>query len=175
MTTPDPQSFEYARLFVDQCEKRARALFAETGRVDAVTFILARRHPDTRAPFPRPTFLLISLGALMGGFGKDIANEVLRQMCEKTEALAIVNVAEAWSAVHEKVNGVYDASTPPSEAENREKIVFISLEHVSGTNSWAIPVVHVEGDPPTLGEPRETGTLDLGRMTGLLKKEMAEA
>lgn len=175
MTTPDPQSFEYARLFVDQCEKRARALFAETGRVDAVTFVLARRHPDTRAPFPRPTFLLISLGALMGGFGKDIANDVLRQMCEKTEALAIVNVAEAWSAEYEEVGNFTDLSTPPSEAENREEIVFISLEHVVGSMGWAIPVVRAEGAPPKLGELRETGTLDLGRMTGFLKKERVEA
>ena len=39
---------------------------------------------------------------------------------------------------------------------------------------WAIPVVHAEGTPPTLGELRETGTLDLGRMTGFLKRR-AEA
>ncbi len=172
MTTPDPTSFAYARALAVKCSEQARRLFARDRRVGAVCFIIGRRHPDTRAPYAEPKLLLVSLSALIGGFGKDVAFDVQRQLCEKTEALGIINVSEAWISAYEEEGGVTDLSELPSERANREQIVFVGLEHASGeSTSWKMRVVHVEGQPPTLGELEEIGPMDMGRMTGIFRKK----
>lgn len=165
--TPDPTSLDYARSLAVKCAERARQLFARDRRVDAVCFILGRRHPDTREPFAEPKLLLVSLSSLIGGFGKDVAFEVQRQLCEKTEALGIVNVAEAWAAVYREEGGVTDLSELPSERVDREQIVFVGLEHVEGSMSWKMRVT----DGESLGELEEIGPMDMGRMTGIFKKK----
>lgn len=173
MSKPTPESFEYACQLAVKCSERARVLFAKDQRVAAVCFILARRHQDTREPFAEPKLLVVSLSALIGGFGKDVAFEVQRQLCEKTEALGIINVAEAWSALYEEEGGVTDLSELPSERADREKIVFLGLEHVEGSMSWKMRVV--DGEPPTLGALEEIGPMAMGRMTGIFKKEEVQA
>lgn len=177
--SPDYRAYDYAHQIALGFVARIRAMFASTGRAPMATFIFAQKNPTNGENLDPPRLLSLNLSAMIGGFGAGIALDVEREMCQRTDALAVVRVYEARLVANEVTDAgtiVLDAaSVDPSEGE---RVVFVSLEHAAGATGWAM-LVGEEGGKEILSEPQEIGAPDLGQetgaTTGYFQRKSAEA
>lgn len=108
---------------------------------------------------------------------KEAYSLVVRAMVKATKAIGVIFITEAWLATidYESANVLQER---PSEAPNREEVLFVTFEHRDGTAIWKAPIVRW-GDGATLGT-FETLKMDLGvgrfaNLLGKLRPPQAEA
>ncbi len=138
----------------------ARENFNNYGEVRPIWFMLVQCD-DNGKPMDCPHI------AMMLGGDPDKDREVARvaQVCKVTKAVGIVHVCEAWMT---QVSLLTDPrSVKPSAARNREEVVIVTSEHVSGKATTSKAVI----DPKTrkLGD-WESMPGGKGRMFGLLSE-----
>ena len=164
----DLSKFEEAKDYVNRgIFPGAKHIMEQDGTHYPVAFVFATQMRGRTLSEPEVIGIPFGTGDFTEG-QKEAYSNVVRAVVRETRAVGVVFISEAWWSDVSLDSA--EVQERPSQAPNRQEVVFVSFEHRDGTAIWKAPIARW-GDGASLGT-FESVKMDLGdgRFTNLLGK-----
>ena len=142
------------RIFLGELFEITTAMFKELGEIRPVAHVAMRVNPETGEKFEKPGIITALCPSLESEREKDMWVAAIRDLCSRSNAVAVVVANEAWmvAAERDEVDDNGHMKVRPVDHPNRIEVVTMMVEHASfGSEMWTARIIR-DGDEAHLGE-----------------------
>jgi len=163
--------------FATNMMKVCKSTMEGSGAFAAIAAVIANKDPNGNpfpaeiAPFSEDGYFPILVQSdedFNDVDAKDRFARTIRHLVEKTEAIGVLFMSEAW-IVSGNASTPVDQSKSLSTHPDREEVIAIFLEHVALFQQWTAPIIRTDGVDDVSGEKKEI--IRVGEFTTMLKDE----
>lgn len=166
--------------YVEYLQMRTREMLQQQNGIDEmIAFIAITRNPMTGVAYPRVSLTVVTtkmFGLTDSGQDKQMFSGLIKQLAQKSEALMICIISEAWTIRAETEADALlaqhwvDTHDGIEDCPLRQDSVIIQVEHKALSprhQIWAAPI-HMVGEKRSVGEFQNQPNSDDGRFCNLL-------
>jgi hypothetical protein len=142
------------RMYLTELFETTSNIFQKDGSLYPVAHLAIRINPETDEKLDEPGILTMICSSMRDEREKETWVLAIRQLCTKTDAVAVVVVNEAWMVKAEanEIDEKGNMRVRPIDHPRRIEVVSMMVEHAKfGCEIWSAEIIR-DGDKATLGE-----------------------
>lgn len=179
MSGMDLKAVDSLRAYIREMYPKFKQNLEADGQLIPTNFIVVTRNPHTDEELEAPAIMVVVTPYLPNNSAKNALSDLLRQLINKTKAIAIVSVMESWAIMEdnptpeqiESIKKYVDTNRSIENHPDAKEVIMISLEHyrLEGTEMIYAPISRDPDNKPVVGDFIVKPPVPLkGRFSGML-------